>query len=178
MNVAGKTGTTSDDCDRWFMGYTPHYIGGVWFGYAMPMSLNGFSETRAPSLAIWDDVMAKLHQPLIDSGSVESFELADGIVRASVCAKSGKLATKNCDDGIRSGYFVSGNMPGSYCTEHTAQEDSSSGSSSNSVTTEPSDTKETTTGDTLPERPDNSVEDTTTEPDTSTEPTTNDPEQE
>ena len=178
VNVAGKTGTTSDDCDRWFMGYTPHYIGGVWFGYAMPMSLNGFSETRAPSLAIWDDVMAKLHQPLIDSGSVESFELADGIVRASVCAKSGKLATKNCDDGIRSGYFVSGNMPGSYCTEHTAQEDSSSGSSSNSVTTEPSDTKETTTGDTLPERPDNSVEDTTTEPDTSTEPTTNDPEQE
>ena len=129
VNVAGKTGTTSDDCDRWFMGYTPYYIGGVWFGYAMPMSLNGFSETRAPSLAIWDDVMAKLHKPIIDSGDVESFELADGVYRASVCKKSGKLATKYCDEGVNNGYFVSGNGVGSYCTIHGKQEDDGSSSS-------------------------------------------------
>ncbi len=180
VNVAGKTGTTSDDCDRWFMGYTPHYIGGVWFGYAMPMSLNGFSETRAPSLAIWDDIMQQLHKPLIDSKSVESFELADGVVRASICAKSGKLATKSCNDGVRNGYFVSGNMPGSYCTEHTKADESSSGSS----TTKPPETQqtdstepiETTTADTLPERPGDSAADTSS--DTIEEPTTNDPNQE
>lgn len=134
VNVAGKTGTTSDDCDRWFMGYTPYYIGGVWFGYAMPMSLNGFSETRAPSLAIWDDVMAKLHKPIIDSGKVESFELADGVYRASICSKSGKLATKYCDDGVRNGYFASGNGIGSYCTEHSKGEESSTAASTKPVT--------------------------------------------
>lgn len=123
VNVAGKTGTTSDDCDRWFVGYTPHYIGGVWFGYTMPMSLNGFSETRAPSLAIWDDIMTLLHQPLIDSGSVDSFVLPDGVIRASVCSESGRIATSHCDDGAFTGYFVSGNMPG-YCDVHKEEETS------------------------------------------------------
>lgn len=166
VNVAGKTGTTSDDCDRWFMGYTPHYIGGVWFGYAMPMSLNGFSETRAPSLAIWDDIMAKLHQPMIDAGTIENFDEVDGVIRASICSKSGKLAGKSCDEGVRNGYFVSGNMPGSYCTEHTKPDESSSSTTKVPVqdTTKPEDTKETTTGDTLPERPGNTDNNTTTVP--------------
>ncbi len=192
VNVAGKTGTTSDDCDRWFMGYTPHYIGGVWFGYAMPMSLNGFSETRAPSLAIWDDVMAKLHKPIIDSGNVESFKLADGIVKASICSKSGKLATKNCDDGIQTGYFVSGNMPGRYCDTHKKDDDSSSVTTSKDSTskdsTDTTDTgSETVTGDnttvdtgeqTTPQ--DTSVSTETEAPETPTTnvPVTNDPNQE
>ena len=34
MPVAGKTGTTNNDVDQWFMGMTPYYVGGVWFGYS------------------------------------------------------------------------------------------------------------------------------------------------
>ncbi|MBR6514262.1 MAG: PBP1A family penicillin-binding protein [Clostridia bacterium] len=152
VNVAGKTGTTSDDCDRWFMGYTPYYIGGVWFGYAMPMSLNGFSETRAPSLAIWDDIMAKLHQPIFDSGEkIEKFTLADGVVKASVCSKSGKLATKSCDEGVQTGYFVQGNLPTKYCDVHKGDDSSSATSkdTSTDTTTTSTDTANTdVTGDT------------------------------
>lgn len=188
VNVAGKTGTTSDDCDRWFMGYTPHYIGGVWFGYAMPMSLNGFSETRAPSLAIWDDIMAKLHKPLVDSGSVESFKLADGVVKASICSKSGKLSTKQCTDGVRTGYFVKANMPGKYCDEHKSNDSSSAMNKvTTGTTTTPvdtttgsgvSDTSGTTATDTTVTVP--STDETTTAApvDTTATPESNDPNQE
>lgn len=186
VNVAGKTGTTSDDCDRWFMGYTPHYIGGVWFGYAMPMSLNGFSETRAPSLAIWDDVMAKLHKPLIDSGAVESFKVADGVVKATVCSKSGKLATKQCDEGTQTGYFVSGNMPGKYCDVHKKDDDSSSGTTTakDSTTKNTTDTSGTITDSNVSDTQSTSVDTTSTDvsvSDTSVDsvtPDSNDPNQE
>lgn len=78
VDCAGKTGTTSDDCDRWYIGYTPYYLGGVWFGYAMPMSLNGFSETQSPALTIWDDIMTALHQPIFDyTKDLKTFPEAD-----------------------------------------------------------------------------------------------------
>jgi penicillin-binding protein 1A len=40
INVAGKTGTSQDYFDRWFVGYTPYCIGGVWYGYEYPKPLN------------------------------------------------------------------------------------------------------------------------------------------
>ena len=52
VNAAGKTGTTTDDRDRWFIGYTPYYVAGVWFGYSMPQSLSAFSASKAPSVVI------------------------------------------------------------------------------------------------------------------------------
>lgn len=52
MSVAGKTGTTSDDNDRWFAGYTPYYTAVVWCGYDQrsPSTLQG--TTRIPSAQV------------------------------------------------------------------------------------------------------------------------------
>ena len=61
MPVAGKTGTTTANCDRWFVGYTPYYTCAVWTGYDTPeyMSFSG-----NPAVTIWHDVMELVHQGL------------------------------------------------------------------------------------------------------------------
>ncbi len=128
VNVAGKTGTTTDDNDRWFIGYTPYYIGGVWFGYAMPRTLNSFSATVSPAITIWDDVMTILHEKVIKTSAergnaLKSFVLADGIVTATYCKDSGKLMTEACRHDPRgsraeTGYFTVSNVPTERCDCH------------------------------------------------------------
>lgn len=59
--VGCKTGTTTNDHDRWFMGVTPYYIGGVWYGCDQPLDI-GYG--RNPSLDIWDTVMQQVHSNL------------------------------------------------------------------------------------------------------------------
>ncbi|MCF0137118.1 MAG: hypothetical protein HUJ66_02005, partial [Oscillospiraceae bacterium] len=61
MPVAGKTGTTTSNCDRWFVGYTPYYTCAVWTGYDTPayMSFNG-----NPAVTIWHEIMEMIHTDL------------------------------------------------------------------------------------------------------------------
>ncbi|MBR6812723.1 MAG: PBP1A family penicillin-binding protein [Oscillospiraceae bacterium] len=63
MTVAGKTGTTSDDHDRWFVGYTPYYSAAVWVGFDTPEEVNVDSSTN-PALAMWRLVMERVHAEL------------------------------------------------------------------------------------------------------------------
>ncbi|MDD4773191.1 MAG: PBP1A family penicillin-binding protein [Eubacteriales bacterium] len=127
VNVAGKTGTTTDDNDRWFMGYTPYYVGGVWFGYAMPRSLNGFSATVSPAITIWDDIMTILHNKLFENTTEEtipkSFNLPNGIVTATYCKDSGKLMSDACrydprGNRAETGYFTVSTVPIEKCDRH------------------------------------------------------------
>lgn len=125
IDVAGKTGTTSDDYDRWFMGFTPYYIGGVWFGYEMPMSLYGFSEVKPPAMVVWDEVMQLLHQKQFDKAAngeekLKSFERPSGIIAQKVCKYSGLLMTSACEGCGETGYFTSSSLPRKYCTYHSS----------------------------------------------------------
>ncbi len=61
MPTAGKTGTTTDNKDRWFVGYTPYYVAGVWVGYETPETL---SLSYNPAPAIWRSVMSLVHEDL------------------------------------------------------------------------------------------------------------------
>lgn len=122
VNCAGKTGTTSNDVDRWYIGYTPYYVGGVWFGYEMPQSLGTLSWN--PSTVAWDIVMTRLHQKFINGDSpLKKFEMADGIVTATYCKDSGKLMTSACYADPRgkraeTGYFTATTVPTEYCDCH------------------------------------------------------------
>lgn len=60
--VGGKTGTTNDDCDRWFVGYTPYYLGACWVGYDTPTEIRGFSAN--PAVIMWKNVMSRVHKNL------------------------------------------------------------------------------------------------------------------
>ena len=61
MPVGGKTGTTTDNCDRWFVGFTPYYVAAVWTGYDMPEYMN-FSGN--PAAQIWRLIMEPIHAGL------------------------------------------------------------------------------------------------------------------
>lgn len=81
-DTCGKTGTTDDNKDKWFMGFTPRYCAGVWFGYDKPKVINTGTN---PSLTIWKNIMNEIHEDIDD----EHFEQPDGIVKAKVCPYTG-----------------------------------------------------------------------------------------
>lgn len=126
VDVAGKTGTTTKDNDRWFMGYTPYYVGGVWFGYDMPRSLSSFK--ASPALKAWDDVMTILHKKILEEAKAsgygtKSFVMANGVVTATYCKDSGKLITDACKLDPRgsraeTGYFTASTVPTESCDCH------------------------------------------------------------
>ncbi len=122
VDTAGKTGTTTDDCDRWFVGYTKDYLCGVWFGYATPQPLTGFSETASPALRLWDAIMTPLSQNAIEKGDRRIFDTSQ-LVRTSYCKDSGKLTTASCLRDARghrteSGYFTLEQIPSAFCDSH------------------------------------------------------------
>lgn len=120
VDCAGKTGTTSYDHDRWFMGYTPYYMGGVWFGYENPRSLAAFSEIKSPAIDVWDKVMTKLHEEKVFSTGqpLKKFELNEGVIVKDICSSTGKLANTNCGSRITQGYYTEDNMPTEHCNWH------------------------------------------------------------
>ena len=127
VDVAGKTGTATDDYDRWFCGYTPYYLGACWFGYTELRTIGSIA-TISPATYIWDVVMCKLHQPLVNDSvktgtPLESFELASGVVTATYCMDSGKLVTDACKADLRgsrveTGYFTLESAPTEACDCH------------------------------------------------------------
>ncbi len=126
MDVAGKTGTTQNACDKWFVGFTPYYIAGVWFGYSMPQKLDNFGEDCA--MRVWDGLMHKIHEPIIQEArasgeELRHFELADGVVMATYCIDSGKLVTDACKadprgNRVEIGYFTADTLPVEECDCH------------------------------------------------------------
>jgi len=118
---AGKTGTTQNKFDSWYIGYTPYYIGGVWLGYEYPKALTDFQGNVC--VGIWDDVMSKLHKTQIEKGEGRSFDISDKIVEYEYCVDSGKVLTDAClcdprGDRTEVGYFVEGSVPTAPCDRH------------------------------------------------------------
>ncbi len=126
VDVAGKTGTTTADFDRYFVGYTPYYVAGVWTGYEMNQTLSAFKAN--PSVAIWDTVMTMLHKEYIDDANaggeaLKTFEMAPGVVEATFCLDSGLMCSDACSldpRGSRAakGYFTRESAPSEYCDTH------------------------------------------------------------
>ncbi len=117
MVVAGKTGTTQNKADIWFVGFTPYYVSGVWIGNDSPkITLTQSSLTAAK---LWQHIMTKAHDGL---ESKTSFPRPDGIVTANICTQSGLLPTELCTRDprgvIRPEIFAQGTVPKSHCSTH------------------------------------------------------------
>lgn len=120
MAAAGKSGTTSDYNDLWFVGYTPYYTMGIWSGFDDNSDFSSSDDTSFHK-EIWANIMERITE---DYGYVD-FEVPDSIVEVEICTKSGKLATSACRADGRSSiidteYFVSGTEPTDYCDVHTS----------------------------------------------------------
>lgn len=128
LPAAGKTGTTNDYRDAWFVGFTPGLATGVWVGYDQPRTIvrNGFaSDVAVPLWAAFMKTATRGDKP-------EWLSPPSGITTANVCRLTGKLASGGCehvdvveDDGTKARrsmvyreYFVTGTEPTEYCTLH------------------------------------------------------------
>jgi len=125
VDVAGKTGTTNDDCDRWFIGYTPYFLCGAWFGYDQPRYLGVNRGAGNPPLMLFHYVMDTIHGELYDLyGDPKSFEKPPGIIEALYCWDSGMAPGPNCALDPRGssrrsmGYFERGSEPAEPCNGH------------------------------------------------------------
>ncbi len=118
--AAGKTGTTNDLYDAWFMGYTPRYVTGTWVGFDNEASL-GRGETGSRTASpIWLGFM----QRVLEGKPVRVFQVPDGIMFAKIDAKSGLLAIPESKNTIFE-CFKEGTAP----TEYTKKPGTISGSS-------------------------------------------------
>lgn len=99
-----KTGTTSDDHDRWYVGGTPYYVAACWYGYDIPEPITNTSGNPAGKL--YREVMNAAHEGLEDM----SFPSSTGVVTRSYCKISGDIATSKCAS-TATGYYKSSNVP-------------------------------------------------------------------
>ncbi len=114
IDVCGKTGTTDENHDRWFVGYTPYYCATVWYGFDKPQQIN-VSGTN-PALTIWRNVMYKVHEGL----KAKTFAKPSTVTKATICSHTGKLASGDC--GYKVYEFVNEKFIGDYCNnKHNKQ---------------------------------------------------------
>ena len=118
VNVAGKTGSTNNNKDVYFCGYTPYYVGACWFGYDIPKDLTKFGTNQA--MVAWEKVMTKIHEPIfeeVNQGTAELKKFDYSKLRTyTVCVDSGKAQSDLCKldpRGSRTsvGYYIEGQRP-------------------------------------------------------------------
>lgn len=118
----GKTGTTTDSKDRWFVGGTPEYVAAVWYGYDMPKEIV-YRLSSNPAGTIWETVMNEIYD--VKGKNVTEFPEYDGIVQKSYDSSNGLLT--NYSSG-NTGWYDVNNLPG-YSTRSRSSSRSSSSSS-------------------------------------------------
>jgi 1A family penicillin-binding protein len=128
LPAAGKTGTTNDYNDAWFVGYTPHLISGVWVGFDQPQTIvsNGYAgELAVPMWAAFMKVATNGDAP-------DWFDRPADVVAINVCRMSGQLPNVGCSNVdvidnagytatrsmVYTDYFVKGAQPTSLCPLH------------------------------------------------------------
>lgn len=102
--VAGKTGTSSGNCDRYFIGFTPDVIGGCWAGYEYPKKIDVAGN---PTIGIWNDILTEIYSTDNYRSRCRSFIAPDGVRRLTYDRSSGglpSLYTKTND--IKYGWFA------------------------------------------------------------------------
>ena len=122
MASAGKSGTTTNNYDYWFTGYTPYHTASVWMGY----DLNTDFKSENTHKKIWSKIMSQIIEKKDEKTT--DFSRPSNIVTAKICKKSGKLAIPGiCDHDPRGSmvvteYFTKGTVPKQTCDTHVAIE--------------------------------------------------------
>jgi len=121
QNIYGKTGTTSNNRDRWFCGYTGHYTAAVWVGFDQPEQILVGTN---PAALLWRKVMQPIHKGL----PTTTLYNAGAFRTIAVCLDSGMLATNACHNdarGINRVAYVNvypGDEPEGFCDKHIQME--------------------------------------------------------
>jgi penicillin-binding protein 1A len=116
LPAAGKTGTTNDNRDVWFIGMTPDLAAGVWLGFDHPRTILPGAGGGSLAAPVWTEIMSRTYRerpapaPWIPPANVVSAQVDQG---------TGYLATGNCPpEDVRIEYFLVGTEPEVYCPVH------------------------------------------------------------
>jgi 1A family penicillin-binding protein len=115
--VAGKTGTTNNGADVWFIGYTPSLVAGVWFGYDTPQQIADRAAGGRFAAPAWAD----FYKAGWSERRGSEFALPDGMVSAIIDPESGELATEYCPRKVRE-WFHPQRVPRTTCEMHIYQD--------------------------------------------------------
>lgn len=108
LYTAGKTGTTSSNFDAWFCGYTPYYTASIWIGFDV--------NTNFAAGNYHKNMWRKIMDGIVEAKGLDTsktFEMPDGIIRATVCKDTGLLPVAGCD--TVTDYFAKGTVPTKKC---------------------------------------------------------------
>jgi penicillin-binding protein 1A len=128
LPAAGKTGTTNEYRDAWFIGFTPHLVSGVWIGYDQPRTIVAGGYAAELAVPLWGRFMVRA----TNGNEPDWYRAPRGLTTATICRLSGKLANHDCGDvetvdrdglsnrrsQIYTEYFVSGSEPTEHCDLH------------------------------------------------------------
>jgi penicillin-binding protein 1A len=117
--TGGKTGTTNDYTDAWFIGFTPQLAAGVWIGFDDPKLSLGRAETGArAALPFWAQFITTLYDSLRFPAA--EFAKSANVITVKICNETKKRATMYCPDVIEE-LFIIKNAPTVNCDVHTGR---------------------------------------------------------
>ena len=125
LPIAGKTGTSNANTDRWFIGYTPDLLCGVWYGYKDARDIG--THKKNPAVLVFDGLLTKIYaKNASDTVALDknhTFAQSENVVRCLYCKDSGELPTSACSHDLRGhrleyGYFKKGTEPTARCDTH------------------------------------------------------------
>ncbi len=107
-NIIGKTGTTNDDHDSWFIGVSPYGVSGIWVGYDNPKRIKEVSS----AVRIWKHNMSGY----LSKKSHKDFDYDPNVFEMTYCKTTGEAANSSCPD-TAIGYYANNHLPGA-CSAH------------------------------------------------------------
>jgi penicillin-binding protein 1A len=114
--AAGKTGTTNDATDVWFVGVTPDVVAGVWLGFDRPRRILANASGGGLAAPVWGRVLADHYQR---NAIPQRWAPPMDVVPVRIDRQSGKLATESCPgEQVATEYFLVGTEPGESCPIH------------------------------------------------------------
>jgi penicillin-binding protein 1A len=114
--VAGKTGTTNNGADVWFIGYTPTVVAGFWFGYDSPRQISSNASGGRLAAPAWATFYLDGWHERSPAGS---WRPPGGLIERTIDPSNGELANEWCPDTQRE-WFKAGTEPTSFCRTHQA----------------------------------------------------------
>lgn len=112
--AGGKTGTTNDGADVWFIGYTADLVAGVWMGFDKPQKIKANAQGGDLAAPAWTAFMTEVYRR---KPNPPDWPRPDGIVAKEIDAATGRLPTSACMGSIVTEYFIMGTEPQTTCTD-------------------------------------------------------------
>ncbi len=125
LPIAGKTGTSNANTDRWFIGYTPDLLCGVWYGHKDARDIG--THKINPAVTIFDGLMTKIYaknaSERVELSKNHRFSQSGNVISVLYCKDSGMRPAYACSHDVRGhrvvlGYFKKGTAPKAACDKH------------------------------------------------------------